>query len=147
MSDRPILSLRKSAPKPESNSDFNPEPKKKREKFTPEQQAEIEKKARKDRHKRRQRAFNTLLEMDLPYPIAKGSGKELLLKLRELGFALKDSKAAVQRWVTYSTYLEAVIAGKCRYHLDGTEAEDITELEKEYSRSILDSRKSANLNK
>jgi hypothetical protein len=37
-------------------------------------------------------------------------------------------------------YLNAVINGKRRLNLDGTEAELITDAEREYSRSILEAR-------
>lgn len=129
MSERPTLSLKKPAIQLRKG------------KMTPKQREKLAQEIRKERIKRRNTAFKDLLAMKVPCPIAKGAGKELVSQLRDMGFSSNDAKSVIQRLVTNTFYLEAVATGKCRYHLDGTEAEEITDVEREYSLSILNSRK------
>ncbi|WP_089111026.1 ProQ/FINO family protein [Vibrio casei] len=73
-------------------------------------------------------------------PLAKGIGRSIVLQLREQGISSKAASWAIQRWTHSDVYLNAVINGKRRLNLDGTEAELITDAEREYSRSILEAR-------
>ncbi|WP_161940506.1 ProQ/FINO family protein [Aliivibrio fischeri] len=103
-------------------------------------QVAFENKARKERIKRYHAAFNVVKSLNLPMPLAKGIGKTIILQLREQGISSKAASWAMRRWTHSDVYLSVVINGKCRFNLDGTEAELITDAEREYSRSILEVR-------
>lgn len=138
MSKRPILSLKRemltTSIEPESTALKNEEEKPKFD------QVAFEKKARKERMKRYRAALNVVESLKLPMPLAKGIGRSIVMKLREQGISSKAASWALQRWTHSDVYLNAVINGKCRFNLDGTEAELISDAEREYSRTILESR-------
>ena len=138
MSKRPILSLKRETPttsiEPESTALKNKEAKSKFD------QVAFEKKARKERMKRYRAALNVVESLKLPMPLAKGIGRPIVMKLREQGISSKAASWAMQRWTHSDVYLNAVINGKCRFNLDGTEAELISDAEREYSRTTLESR-------
>lgn len=137
MSKRPILSLkRKPAPSVEPELTVS---KAVQEKPKFDQEA-FEKKARKERIKRYHAALEVVKELNLPMPLSKGSGKTIMVKLKESGISIKAAKWAMQRWTHSDVYLNVVVDGKCRFKLDGSEAELITDEEREYSRSILEKR-------
>ena len=138
MSKRSILSLKRETPtisiEPESTA-F------KKEEANPKfDQVAFEKKARKERMKRYRAALNVVESLKLPMPLAKGIGRPIVMKLREQGISSKAASWAIQRWTHSDVYLNAVINGKCRFNLDRTEAELISDAEREYSRTILESR-------
>ena len=138
MSKRPILSLKRetltTSIEPESTA------LKKEEEKPKFDQVAFEKKARKERMKRYRAALNIVESLKLPMPLAKGIGRSIVMKLREQGISSKAASWAMQRWTHSDVYLNAVINGKCRFNLDGTEAELISDAEREYSRTILESR-------
>ncbi|EOX4792211.1 ProQ/FINO family protein [Vibrio alginolyticus] len=138
MSKRPILSLKRetltTSIEPESTA------LKKKEEKPKFDQVAFEKKARKERMKRYRAALNVVESLKLPMPLAKGIGRTIVMKLREQGISSKAAGWAMQRWTHSDVYLNAVINGKCRFNLDGTEAELISDAEREYSRTILESR-------
>ena len=138
MSKRPILSLKRETPttsiEPESTALKNEESKPKFD------QVAFEKKAKKERMKRYRAALNVVESLKLPMPLAKGIGRPIVMKLREQGISSKAASWAMHRWTHSDVYLNAVINGKCRFNLDGTEAELISDAEREYSRATLESR-------
>ena len=138
MSKRTILSLKRetltTSIEPESTA------LKKEEEKPKFDQVAFEKKARKERMKRYRAALNVVESLKLPMPLAKGIGRSIVMKLREQGISSKAAGWAMQRWTHSDVYLNAVINGKCRFNLDGTEAELISDAEREYSRTILESR-------
>lgn len=138
MSKRPILSLKRKSASIENKELTVSEPEKEKPKFN---QEAFDKKARKERMKRYRAAFEILKSLNLPMPISKGLGKSLFLQLREHGVSKKAFSWAMNRLTHSDDYLNAVLNGKCRFHLDGTEAELITDEEREYSRSIIEHRK------
>lgn len=137
MSKRPILSLkRKPTPSVEPELTVS-----KTEQEKPKfDQAAFEKKARKERAKRYHAALRIVKDFNLPMPLAKGAGKSIMQKLKEQGVSYRAASWAMQRWTHSNVYLNEVINGRCRFNADGTEAELITDAEREYSRSILDKR-------
>ena len=90
--------------------------------------------------KRYRAALSVVESLKLPIPLAKGIGRSIVMKLREQGISSKAASWAMQKWTHSDVYLNAVINGKCRFNLDGTEAELISDAEREYSRTILESR-------
>ena len=137
MSKRPVLSLKPKSEKKKKTKLEVSEQEKSKPKFD---QIAFEKKARKERMKRNHAALNVVKSLNLPMPLAKGIGRSIVLQLREQGISSKAASWAIQRWTHSDVYLNAVINGKRRLNLDGTEAELITDAEREYSRSILEAR-------
>lgn len=134
MSERPILSLKRKLPVAEPALVVSKEEK------PPFNQAAFEKKARAEKLKRNLAALNVVRSLELPMPLAKGVGRQIVEELRGRGIGRKTAGWAMQRWVTSNVYLNAVISGTCRFNLDGSEAELITDAEKEYSQAILEKR-------
>lgn len=137
MSKRSILSLKRNSAPLDKTKLVVSESEKGNSKFD---QAAFQKQAKKERIKRYHVAFNVVKSLELSMPISKGAGKLLSLQLRDQGISYKAVRWAIQKWVSSDIYLTAVINGACRFNLDGTEAELITDEEREYSRTILDKR-------
>tara|TARA_Y100000588_G_C14022570_1_gene824952 strand:+ start:229 stop:678 length:450 start_codon:yes stop_codon:yes gene_type:complete len=138
MSKRPILSLNRETSTTSIEAELTAF---KKEEAKPKfDQVAFEKKARKERMRRYRAALNVVESLKLPMPLAKGVGRPIVMKLREQGISSKAANWAMQMWTHSDVYLNAVINGKCRFNLDGTEAELISDAEREYSRNILESR-------
>jgi sRNA-binding protein len=137
MSKRSVLSLKRNSTSLEKTKLVVPESVKGSSKFD---QDAFQKQAKKERIKRYHDAFDVVKSLDLSMPISKGAGKLLSLKLREQGISHKAARWAIKKWVSSDIYLTSVINGTCRFNLDGTEAELITDEERDYSRTILDKR-------
>ncbi|MFA0193749.1 ProQ/FINO family protein [Vibrio sp. 10N.222.55.E8] len=137
MSKRPTLSLKR-----EPTTSIEPELTsfKLEEEKSQFDQVAFEKKARKERMKRYHTALDVVKSLNLPMPLAKGIGGAIVIQLKGQGISSKAARWALQRWTHSDVYLAALINGKCRFNLDGTEAELITDAEREYSRSILEAR-------
>ncbi|WP_299143127.1 ProQ/FINO family protein [uncultured Vibrio sp.] len=129
MTQRPILKL-----KNETKEIVQPVKKAEKE---PLNQKKLQEKARLERIKRHRQAFKILLALDLTVPLAKGVGKDLITLLQKQGASYKPARSAIHKLVQSDAYLNAVIEGEYRFNLDGTQAEMIEEIEKEYSRSIM----------
>ncbi|MFA0155357.1 ProQ/FINO family protein [Vibrio sp. 10N.261.46.A3] len=139
MSKRPILSLKRKPesmpPQEEATDTTSLEP----QKLDPDTyRAEQKKKAHAERVKRQNDILNHLNQMNLKYPLSKGTGVTIITSLREKGFSHKLARWAMAWWVGREEYLNAVVEGEFRFNLDGSEAELIAESEKEHSRIRLD---------
>ena len=138
MSKRPTLSLKR---KPESTL-----PQEETTSLEPQKikvdpatyRAEQKKNAHAERVKRQNDIINHLNQMNLKYPLSKGTGVTIIASLREKGFSHKLARWAMAWWVGREDYLNAVVEGEFRFNLDGSEAELIAESEKEHSRIRLD---------
>ena len=132
MPKRPTLSLKRKL-----SSNVEPDVSKAEKEKPPFDPVAFEKKAIKERVRRYHAALNLVKSLNLPMPLSKGIGRTLVVKLRDQGVSRKAFSWAMQKWTHSDVYLNAVINGKCRFNLDGTSAELITDAEREYSRSIL----------
>ena len=142
MTKRPILSLKKThSPQPDKEMKVQPKKKISAKKSSKEDHDKARsKQAKIEREKKIKQAFDALLKLGLKIPISIGSGRDLVKIIREKGFSQRVAKMAISRWVKTDGYLNSVIDGVCRYHLDGSEAEKIKDKQKTYSKKIIDKR-------
>ena len=77
-----------------------------------------------------------------PVPLAAGIAREIRQRLGEARVPAMQLGRALHRWTHAPGYLEAVVAGQRRRHLDGTDAGEPDEAQRQHAREVIAQRTS-----
>ena len=95
------------------------------------------------RHREQRREFLALLRarwpavFSAPVPLALGIQHEIRAGLEEAGVPSLRLRRALHHWTHRPVYLAAVAAGQRQWHLDGTDAGEPDEAQREHARETL----------